>query len=213
MRRVSTFTRAALPLLAIGSAPYVVARGDSGSQEPAGAPTTSQPTTRPNSDVLCARGRAARLAGDSAVALELLTQAVRQSPDDLDYVLELARAHATRQDWAAVEKLLSSIRGKLDADGLTLLADAYFETGRAARAANVLERGLRRQPDSETLWLALIDHTLKLRQCASALERIAEAQRHLGPTLQLQFRAAQAYYRLGQVLGRTRVIHVPGGRA
>jgi tetratricopeptide (TPR) repeat protein len=45
-----------------------------------------------------------------------------------------------------------------------------------------------------------------------ALRRVSQAQRHLGPRPQLHFRAAQAYYRLGQALGRTRVMHVPDGR-
>ncbi|MBU0617431.1 MAG: tetratricopeptide repeat protein [Planctomycetes bacterium] len=196
----------------IGGALCLPTGGDAAPQTPASAPSTSQPATMPTADVLCARGRAARVAGDPATAIRLLTQAVLQCPDNFDYVSELARAQALRQDWPAVKKLLSPIQEKLDADGLVLLAGACAETGLTARAANVLERGLRRQPDSETLWLALIDHTLKLRQCALALERVGEAQRHLGATPQLQFRMAQAYYRLGQVLGRTQVIRIPGGR-
>lgn len=208
MRRASTFTRAIFPLTVIG---WVV--GGAASQTPASAPANSQLTTQPAADTLCARGRACRLAGDLDAAIEFLTRAVRQSPDDLGCVSELARAQALRQDWPAVRKLLAPVQDKLDPDLLVLLADACTRTGQARHAANVLERGLRRRPESEVLWLALLDRALESGRCASVLERIGEAREHLGPTPQLLFREAQAYYRLGQVLGRTRVIRVPGGRA
>jgi tetratricopeptide (TPR) repeat protein len=217
MRRVSTFTRAASAVLAIGWALDGVlcrpATSQAFPQTPTGVPADSQPATLPTGDELYARGRARRLAGDPAKAIELLIQAVRQCPDNLDYVSELARAHALCQDWTAVEKLLAPFQDQLDADTLTLLADACAETGTAAQAVNVLERGLRRLPESEKLWLALIDHTLRQRQCALALDHVRQAQRRLGPTPQLRFRAAQAYYRLGQALGRTQVIRMPNGRA
>lgn len=185
MRRVSTFTRAILSLLTAG---WVVA-GAWSSQVSGQAPPQT-PTSKP-----------------------ITSQAVAQCPDDLDPVLEQAQAHALRQDWSAVEKLLSPLESKLDADGLVLLSKAHSATRHPIRAGSVLQRGLQHRPDSEILWLALIDHALDLRQCGLALQRVNQAQRRLGPTPPLQFRAARAYYRLGQVLGRTRVISVPGGRA
>lgn len=65
----------------------------------------------------------------------------------------------------------------------------------------------------ERLWLARIDRALHDRQAALALERIRQAEARVGPNAQLHFRAAQAYYQLGQALGGTRVLRVPGGRA
>ncbi len=200
-------------MIAIGWAIGSAADDDAAPQTPASAPATSRPATQPAGDALYARARAYRLAGDPAPAIKLLTPAVRQSPDNLDYVSELARAHALGRDWPAVQKLLSPIQDQLDPEGLVLLAEAYAETGRAAHAASVLEHRLRNQPDSETLWLALIDQTLELQRCALALERADQAQRRLGPSPELLFRTAQAYYGLGQPLGQTRLIRVPGGRA
>ena len=193
---------------ALGSIPP----GDAVPQTPPSPAATSQPAPKSTGDRLYEQGCARRQAGDSAAAIRLLAQAVAQCPDNLDYVLELARAHALGQDWAAVEELLSPLENELDVDGLALLASAHTETQHPVRAANVLERGLRRRPDSKVLWHALIDHTLDQQQCGLALRRVSQAQRHLGPTPQLHFRAAQAYYQLGQVLGRTRVIRVPDGR-
>jgi len=181
-------------------------------QTPPSAAAASQPAPKSTGAQLYEQGRARRQAGDSAAAIEVLSQAVAQCPDKPEYVLELARAQTLGQDWAAVEELLSPLENELDPDGLALLANAQSETEHPVRAANVLERGLRRRPESEVLWLALIDHTLDQQQCALALRRIRQAQRHLGPVPQLHFRAAQVYYRLGQALGRTRVIRVPDGR-
>jgi tetratricopeptide (TPR) repeat protein len=173
--------------------------------------TTSQTSAQSTYDVLYRQGRERRQAGDPAAAIELLAQAVALCPDNLDYTMELAQAYAVRENWAAVERLLSPLQDKLAPDGLGLLASAHTRTRHPRQAAEVLERGLRRFPESEKLWLALIDHTLGLRQCELALRRISQAERHLGPTAALQFRAAQAYHRLGQGLGRARVLSVPGG--
>ncbi len=152
-------------------------------------------------------------AGNAAVALQLLNELAAGRPDTVTLQVALAEAHASKRNWTAVEEALAPVEDKLDAAGLVLLANACAETTQVARAAAVLQRGLKRWPDDETLWLALIDHALDLRQCGLALQRVREARRHVAPSAQLEFRAAQAYYRLGQALGRTRVIRIPRGRA
>ena len=74
----------------------------------------------------------------------------------------LAETPAHDSKWAALKEKLSPLEGELGADGLVLLAKALAETGDVARASAVLRRGLARLPESETLWLALIDLSLSL---------------------------------------------------
>jgi tetratricopeptide (TPR) repeat protein len=235
--------------LAAGAALCPLPAGRAAVQTPAVSPgpATSQPSARPASDVLYAQGCAQLQAGDAAAAIPLLTRAVAQRPDNLDYAVKLAEAHAAAgqtsaalrllndlaarhpdqmalrvaraevhaldRDWTAVEEALAPLEDGLDADGLVLLANACAQRSQAARARAILQRGLKRLPQDETLWLALIDHALDSEQCALALQRVRQARRHLAPSPRLEFRAAQAYYRLGQALGQTRVIRMPDGRA
>lgn len=209
-------------------------------------PPASQPTAGPTSEQLYAQGCARLEAGDPAAAIEPLSRAAAQSPDNLDYALKLARAQlaagrssvalrtlngfvakhpspaglrlgraevrAHPADWAVVEELLSPLEDQLDAGGLVWLAEACGRIGQVARATGVLQDGLARHPDSETLWLALIDRTLAQDQCGLALQRIRRAERHLAGSPRLEYRRAQAYFGLGRVLGATRVRVVPGGR-
>jgi tetratricopeptide (TPR) repeat protein len=198
---------------AIGSAGCFPAAAAAVAQAPPRPWVASQPASRPTAEDRAAQGRARRVAGDVAGAIRLLTEALGQAPGNVGYATELARAYAAERGWLAVDRLLSPLQDGLDVDGLLLLAEACAETGQVARAAEVLEHGLRSRPDSEALWLALIDDALARRCWALVLERVAQAERRLGFRPHLQFRAAQAYYRLGQAWGRTRVIRVPGGRA
>jgi len=158
-----------------------------------------------------AQARAA--AGQVRTALQLLTDLAARQPEATALQVALAEVHALDRNWPAVEKLLSPLEDRLDADGLVLLANACAQTKQTTRAVAILQRGLKRWPDSETLWLRLIDHTLEEEQSGLALQRIGQARRHLDPSPQLEFRAALAYYRRGQALGRTRVMRVPDGRA
>jgi Tfp pilus assembly protein PilF len=184
--------------------------------DPAGAISllTRAAAQRPdNPNYVLKLAKAHTAAGQLSAALQLLNDFAARQPKAPALQIALAEVHALSEDWTAVEKALSPLEDKLDADGLLLLANAYAETERARRASAVLQKGVRRWPDNETLWLALIDSASDQQQCGLALQRIRQAQRRLGPSPQLEFRAAQAYYRLGQALGRTRVIRVPGGRA
>lgn len=150
--------------------------------------------------------------GDRGGARRLLEDLSAQRPGSTRPRVLLGGVHALDADWAAVVETLAPIEAELDVEPLALLARAHLETKRATRALNVLQRGIERRPDARLLWLTLIDQTLELKQFGLALRRTTQAQRHLGPLPQLHYRAAQAHYRLGQVLGRTRVMRVPGGR-
>jgi tetratricopeptide (TPR) repeat protein len=152
-------------------------------------------------------------AGQFRDAARLLDRLVARRPETTELRLALAEIHALDENWPAVETVLSPLEKSLDADGLILLAGAYAANGRAARAGNVLHRGLKRFRDSEALWLALVDHALALRQYGLALQRIGRAEGRLGSSPRMHYRTARAFYALGQVLGQTRVIQVPGGRA
>ena len=124
-----------------------------------------------------------------------------------------ARECGERGDWRAAVALLTPLEARLAADDLLLLARGCEETGEATRAAEVLQRGVGRFSQDESLWLALVDHALERRQGGLALDRISAARRQLGMSAQIEFRAAQAYYLLGHMLGRTKVRRVPDGRA
>jgi tetratricopeptide (TPR) repeat protein len=127
--------------------------------------------------------------------------------------LARAQTHARCGNWPAVQAELSEAEDRLDPDGLLLLARAYAESGSTTDASRTLQRGLQRWPDSEPLWLALIRQTLARDQCGLALRQISAAQHHLGPLPRLHLCAAQAHYRLGQVLGKTCLMRVPDARA
>jgi Tfp pilus assembly protein PilF len=215
MRKASTFTSltfSALTIwLAVAAGLATVWAGPAVSQTASSAP--AEHTAEPSCERLYVEGCARLQAGDTTTAIKLLTRAAAQQPENLDCAGKLAEAHGLAGNWPAVRKVLSRLEDKLEPDALAMLAKAYAETGAVTDATAILQRGLRRWPNSETLWLALIDRTLDSQQCGLALRRIGQARRHLEPAPQLHFRAAQAYYRSGQVLGETRVRHVPGGRA
>ncbi|MFQ5807357.1 MAG: tetratricopeptide repeat protein [Phycisphaerae bacterium] len=166
-----------------------------------------------NVDYALKLAKAQAAGGQSPAAVRLLDGLAARYPDHTALQVALAETQALHTNWTAVAKGLSPLEDELDAEALVLLAKAYAETKRATRALAVLQAALERWPASETLWLALIDQCLKRDQGGLALHHIRQARRHLDPSPQLELRAAQAYYRLGQALGRTCVIRVPNGRA
>jgi len=156
--------------------------------------------------------RACAAAGHGAEALACLDQLGARQPGAAAVAMVRAELLALRADWERVTELLGPLEAQLDAPALVLLARGWAQRKQPARATAVLERGLGRHPESEALWLALIDQALEARQEALALRRIDRAERELGPSPQLDLRAAQAYCQLGQPLGQTAVRRVPGGR-
>jgi tetratricopeptide (TPR) repeat protein len=152
-------------------------------------------------------------AGRPEAARRLLENLGALHPRDMSIHLALARTHARRQAWQAVVDTLVPLEQSLKTDGVLLLGHAYRQTRNHSRATATIRRGLERFENDERLWLALIDTALERESYTLAQRRISEATRRIGPSPQLHFRAAQAYFHLGQALGPTAVRDVPGGRA
>jgi tetratricopeptide (TPR) repeat protein len=145
-------------------------------------------------------------------AERLLTNLRALHPTDMATALALARNRARRGAWPAVVGMLRPVERRLGASGVLLLAEGLRRTGEESGSTAALRRGLERFPNDESLWLALIDILLGHGSYALAQQRIAEAQRRIGPSPQLHFRAAQAHFHLGEALGATTIREVPGGR-
>ena len=134
------------------------------------------------------------------------------APSVKDKLLDLAQASRERKEWRELINMLEPRAETLDDAGLLLLAEAYEAQDRPANAANLLSNVLKKH-EAAPLRLALIDLTIRRAQYGLALQYIAEGRRAAGPTAELDYRAAVAYYRMGAALGRTRVLRLPGSRA
>jgi tetratricopeptide (TPR) repeat protein len=165
------------------------------------------------SDYALKLAEAYTLAGQPEAAQRLLENLRALRPREVSINLALARIHARRHAWQAVADTLAPLEHSLQADGVVLLGRAYRQMGDHSRATATIRRGLQRFENDERLWLALIDTTLERESYTLALRWISEATRQVGPSPQLHFRAAQAFFHLGQALGPTAVRDVPGGRA
>lgn len=152
-------------------------------------------------------------AGRPAEALRTLEDALAQRPDDITIRVALARAHAAGVDWPAAARVLEQVQSRLDAKGILLLAQVRRQSGDLARAGAVIRGGLERFPTSRELWLEGIDTALARKRYGLALRQIARATARFGPSAALHWRAAQAYYGQGAILGATRVRRVRGGKA
>ncbi|MBU0638483.1 MAG: hypothetical protein KKB50_06420 [Planctomycetes bacterium] len=148
-----------------------------------------------------------------AAELTDLAQRLVQDPQNSALRVRLARAHAQHAAWADAARVLLPVAKRLNAEDTVLAADALRLSGDPARSAALLEAGLTRFPRHEPLWLAWIDAALEQKQFATALQRVNAARRSVPPTPALCFRAAQAYFEMGQVLGAAEVRHVADGRA
>lgn len=146
-------------------------------------------------------------------AQRLLENLKKQQPRHRAVLLALGRLHAQRNAWQTAADILAPCADALDVDGVLLLAQAHHQLGQAAQQTETLQQGLKRWPQQERLWLAHIDSALERKQYAGALECVAEARRRMPPAPAVDLRAAQAYFHLGQALGKTEIRPVPGGRA
>lgn len=151
--------------------------------------------------------------GRPAEALRTLEDALAQRPDDIAVRVALARAHAAGGDWRATARVLEEVESRLDAGGVLLLGRAWRQNGDLARTGAVIRGGLERFPKNRELWLEAIDTALARKRYGLALRQSARATARLGPSAALHWRAAQAYYGQGAILGATRVRRVRGGRA
>jgi len=165
------------------------------------------------SDYALKLAEAYTLAGQPEAAQRLLENLGALHPRDVSIHLALGRVHARRHAWQAVADTLVPLEQSLETDGVLLLGQAYRQMANHSRATATIRRGLQRFENDERLWLALIDIALDGESYTLAQRRISEATQRIGSSPQLHFRAAQAFFHLGQALGPTAVRDVPGGRA
>lgn len=100
-----------------------------------------------------------------------------------------------------------------DAACALALAAAYRAANRPEQAERLLGRTVRRFPANAALQMAWIDAALERHHYATALARLGTLATRLQQTPEMHWRAAQAYFHLGQDLGGARVRTVRGGRA
>lgn len=144
-------------------------------------------------------------------AMRLLQNVVQRDPQSLAARTALGRLYRDAGRFEAAMSLLSPAEQQLDEADLVLLVDCMTRAGKAAAAQPVVERGLQRFPRCEPLWLALADAFVDAHRLAGALEVVGRARVQIGDTPGLAWRAAQAYFGLGQTLGEVFTRRIEGG--
>lgn len=132
-------------------------------------------------------------------------------PDDTISVLNQATAHKEHREWSQIVTLLEAKPGRFAEAEVLLLTEAYEFLGRASDASDLLNRILS-EHESKAIRLMLIDLTLRQKQYGLALRQIAQAPRDAESAPDLDYRAAEAYHRMGSGLGKTRLVRLSGAR-
>lgn len=151
-------------------------------------------------------------AGRRDAAIRLLQNIVQRYERHLAARVSLARLHALAGTPARVRELLTPVFDTLDAAGLLLLAEAARDLGRHSDSRRSLRAGISRFPRNVPLWLALIDSMIEEDRHAGALAVIRRAERRLGRSADLHYRAARSYFALDELLGEASARTVRGGR-
>ena len=123
-----------------------------------------------------------------------------------------ARAYLKKRDVSAALPLLKRLvteRPENLAYAATL-AEAYSSIGQYTAAEKLLAPLVKQHPQNSRLWLSWIDLALHEQRWTTALARIKEQS---GADPELEYRLAQAYFGLGQVLGKAEIRVIPDGRA
>lgn len=119
--------------------------------------------------------------GDSTLEIEALTAAIAEAPNRPELYLRRAEHHAEHANWKAAEADIE--RAAEYSAGLTEVAAAmakvYFESGRLAAAADVLNIGLARFPDDAELLILRARVWRKLEAAEAAYSDYAAAIRQL----------------------------------
>lgn len=148
-------------------------------------------------------------AGRARAALDLLENYAGHYPGSMDVRVGLAALHVRFGRPSRAEELLAERECDLPPRGVLALAEA--RRGRSEAADAALERGLARYPRDESLWLARIDLAIGESRWAGALKLVREAEARCGETPEQCFRAARAYFELGELLGAAEKRAVPDG--
>jgi len=123
----------------------------------------------------------------------------------------LARLRSQQGAWEDVIKLLTPLKGQLNADDLTILVRALEQRDRA-NLESVVGDGVARFPEHLELRLAWIDAAITNKRYATALERVQTAPAKLRSRPQLRLRAAQCHFHMDRVLGEATVREIQAGR-
>jgi tetratricopeptide (TPR) repeat protein len=118
--------------------------------------------------------RLAQVEGDSAGAIDALTQAVRLSPNDPYVHRELAAAYAAdgRADEAFCELMAAVLIDRRDATVHASIGQLYLDTGRNADAVAAFERALALKPDGYEVRYALATAQTRLGNNAEAARQL-----------------------------------------
>lgn len=124
----------------------------------------------------------------TAAALQMLRTALDENPDDPETLGLMADAHARDGDRDLVREFLSRAVAAADAAPPESLryADMLMDDGRFSLANDVLERALRRTPDSPELLFALGDVYVRTDQWSRA-EQTEQRLRRLGTDTALAY--------------------------
>jgi tetratricopeptide (TPR) repeat protein len=124
--------------------------------------------------ILVGMARLALVEGDSAAAVNALSQAVRLSPNDPNIRRELAGAHAAEGDHNAAfcELIAALIIDRRDAQAHSAIGQLYLDTGRNAEAVVAFTRALDLRPDSYEVRYALATAHTRLGNAAEAARQL-----------------------------------------
>ncbi len=128
----------------------------------------------------------------------------------LDVALARARLLEQAGDFGGVVATLKPHEGHLPSNGVLLLVRGLERTN-GAQAEAVLRSAIGRFESDLHIRCAWVDNALSRRLYVTALQRCRSAPAELRDQPTIQWRMAQAWYRLDQLLGAIEVRHVPGG--
>ncbi|MCU0241174.1 MAG: hypothetical protein MUF51_01975 [Vicinamibacteria bacterium] len=108
-----------------------------------------------------------------------LEEKLRQSPDDLETRLDLARMRLMRDDQQAVTELTEFVlkRRPHDPRALTYQALVRFSAGESDRAFKMLDQAIARDPHLMDAWIHQIYFRMQLGQLDAAARAVDEASR------------------------------------
>lgn len=157
------------------------------------------------SDFGLALARAYGLTGRPDEARRLLENLAARAPENCEIRRALAALLLDARRFSDAAAHLGACERELDVPGVFLLVRALRGMNENARIDDLLERSVERLPDAIALWCAWLDAALDAGKPAVALRRCERYSRARVAAPALCYRAARAYFALGELLGRTEV--------
>lgn len=157
------------------------------------------------SDFVLALARAYALTGRADEGRRLLENLAARAPENCEIRRALAALLVDARRFSDAAAHLGACERELDVAGVGLFVRALRGMNEAARLDDLLERSIERLPDAIALWCAWLDTALDAGKPAVALRRFERYSRGHAAAPALCYRAACAYFALGELLGRTEV--------